>query len=172
MVGRSYIKAALALLAFFAVGYGPVLAQTPSASAIGADAAAASDEAGIRGTLQAYNAALNGGKTQAVLPLYTQDGTFMPPYSRSAIGQDAVRGAYDAVFRELEFNVRFDVAELVRMAPAWAYVRTNSAGTTLHHSTGKTTSEANQELFIFRKGDDGRWRIARYSFSPTNPPAQ
>ncbi len=31
--------------------------------------------------------------------------------------------------------------------------------------------EANQELFIFRKvGDD--WKIARYSFSTTNPPRQ
>jgi ketosteroid isomerase-like protein len=56
------------------------------------------------------------------------------------------------------------------MAPAWAYVRTNSAGATGHHSTGKTTAEANQELFIFRKDGDGQWRIARYSFSPTNPP--
>jgi uncharacterized protein (TIGR02246 family) len=170
MVCRSYIKTALALLAFFAIGHGPVLAQTPNASAIGAGATAAKDEAGIRGTLQAYNAALNGGKTEAVLPLYTQDGIFMPPYSGSAIGQGAVRGAYEAVFQELKFNVKFDIAELVEMAPAWAYVRTNSAGTTLHHSTGKTTSEANQELFIFRKGDDGHWRIARYSFSPTNPP--
>jgi uncharacterized protein (TIGR02246 family) len=129
------------------------------------------DEAGIRSTLQAYNAALNGGTTDAVLPLYTTDGIFMPPYSPPAIGQAAVRSAYDAVFHELKFNVKFDIAELVEMAPTWAYVRTNSAGTTLHHATGKTTNEANQELFIFRKSDDGRWRIARYSFSPTSPPA-
>jgi hypothetical protein len=32
------------------------------------------------------------------------------------------------------------------------------------------SAEGNQELFIFRKGDDCKWRIARYSFSPTNPP--
>ena len=50
--------------------------------------------------------------------------------------------------------------------------RTNSAGTTFHRSLGKKLAEANQELFIFKKGDDGKWRIARYSFSPTNPPAQ
>jgi ketosteroid isomerase-like protein len=79
--------------------------------------------------------------------------------------------AYDKVFEELRFNVKFDIVELVQMAPTWAYVRTNSAGTTGHHSTGKTTAEANQELFIFRKDDDGTWRIARYSFSPTNPPS-
>jgi uncharacterized protein (TIGR02246 family) len=128
------------------------------------------DEAAIRTVMAAYNAALNGGKTAAVLPLYAEDGVFMAPYSRSFIGKDAVHKAYDAVFDELKFDVKFDVAEVVIMAPHWAYVRTNSVGTTLHRSTGKTTAEANQELFIFRKGDDGNWRIARYSFSPTNPP--
>jgi uncharacterized protein (TIGR02246 family) len=135
-------------------------------------AAAAKDETAIRGVLAAYNEALNGGKTTAVLPLYADDGVFMPPYSQSAVGKEAVRKAYDAVFDELKFNVKFDIAELVVMSPVWAYVRTNSAGTTGHHSTGKTTAEANQELFIFKKSDDGLWRIARYSFSPTNPPAK
>jgi hypothetical protein len=67
-------------------------------------------------------------------------------------------------------QLQFTIAELVFMAPNWAYVRTNSAGVTRHASTGKTTAEANQELFIFKKSEDGEWRIARYSFSPTNPP--
>ncbi|MBV8329684.1 MAG: DUF4440 domain-containing protein [Verrucomicrobia bacterium] len=95
----------------------------------------------------------------------------MPPDSLAAVGKEAVRKAYDDVFRKPKFYVKFTIAELVVMAPDWAYVRTNSAGTTGHASTGKTTAEANQELFIFRKGGDGKWRIARYSFSPTNPPS-
>ena len=135
-------------------------------------AASQSDnDAAIRHTMAAYNAALNGGKTEAVLPLYTSDGIFMAPFSQSNIGIDAVKTAYDQVFQELAFNVKFDIQELVVMSPVYAYVRTNSAGTTRHASTGKTTSEANQELFILRKGEDGMWRIARYSFSPTNAPA-
>jgi len=131
----------------------------------------AEDEGAIRGVMASYNDALNGGKTAAVMPLYADDGIFMPPYSQSAVGKAAVEKAYDAVFDELKFHVRFTIAELNVMAPSWAYVRTNSAGTTDHHSTGRTTAEANQELFIFRKGDDGKWRIARYSFSPTDPPS-
>jgi uncharacterized protein (TIGR02246 family) len=135
-------------------------------------AAKADTEAGIKETMAEYNAALNSGRTAAVLTLYTDDGVFMPPYSESAVGKAAVRQAYDKVFDELKFHVKFTISELVVIAPTWAYVRTNSAGTTDHHSTGKTTAEANQELFVFAKGDDGRWRIARYSFSPTNPPAR
>jgi uncharacterized protein (TIGR02246 family) len=153
------------------VNPGKALAQTGDTCVMN-QTTIAQDDAAIRSVLASYNDALNGGKTAAVLPLYTDDGVFMPPYSQSAVGKGAVEKAYDAVFDELKFHVKFNIAELVVMAPTWAYVRTNSAGTTDHHSTGKTTSEANQELFIFAKGDDGKWRIARYSFSPTNPPSR
>ena len=130
----------------------------------------ANEESAIRAVMASYNDALNMGSTDAALMLYAEDGVFMAPYSQSAVGKEAVRKAYDAVFSELKFDVEFSIAELVMMAPNWAYVRTSSAGTTGHASTGKTTAEANQELFIFRKDGDGKWRIARYSFSPTKPP--
>jgi uncharacterized protein (TIGR02246 family) len=148
-----------------------VVALSVSSTLTAAEEAMTNDETAIRSVMASYNDALNGGKTAAVLPLYTEDGVFMPPYSQSAVGKEAVKKAYDAVFDELKFNVKFNIVELVVMAPTWAYVRTNSAGTTGHHSTGKTTAEANQELFIFKKDSDGKWRIARYSFSPTNPPS-
>ena len=60
------------------------------------------------------------------------------------------------MFAELKFDVKFTIAELIIMAPNWAYVGTNSAGTTGHASTGKTTAEANQELFVFREGQGPR----------------
>jgi uncharacterized protein (TIGR02246 family) len=135
------------------------------------DSATGGEERAIRAVMASYNDALNNGSTDAALALYAEDGVFMPPYSQSAVGREAVRKAYDNVFQELKFDVRFTIAEIVVMAPSWAFARTNSAGTTGHASTGRTTAEANQELFIFGKGGDGRWRIARYSFSPTNPPA-
>jgi uncharacterized protein (TIGR02246 family) len=134
------------------------------------DSATSGEERAIRAAMELYNDALNNGSTDAALALYAEDGVFMPPYSQSAVGKEAVQKAYDKVFQELKFDVKFTIAELVVMAPDWAFVRTNSAGTTGHASTGRTTAEANQELFIFRKDGDGKWRIARYSFSPTNPP--
>jgi uncharacterized protein (TIGR02246 family) len=131
---------------------------------------AAADEAAIRKVLSSYQDALNGSSTASVLPLYAEDGVFMPPYSQSAVGKAAVQQAYDAVFKAITLHVKFTVAELVEMAPSWAFVRTNSAGTNKVNATGATSAEANQELFIFHKGDDCAWRIARYSFSTTNPP--
>jgi uncharacterized protein (TIGR02246 family) len=119
--------------------------------------------------MSSYEAALNGSNTEAVMPLYAEDGVFMAPNNQSAVGKAAVRQAYDAVFKAITLKVKFAIAELVVMSPQWAYVRTNSAGTQTINATGAASREANQELFIFKNGDDGRWRIARYSFSTTNP---
>jgi uncharacterized protein (TIGR02246 family) len=129
----------------------------------------AHDEAAIRSVMSSYEAALNASDTSAVMPLYTDDGVFMPPNSQSAVGKAVVRQAYDAVFKAITLNVKFTIAELVVMSPEWAFVRTNSAGTNKINATGATSPEGNQELFIFKKGTDGKWRIARYSFSTTNP---
>ena len=124
----------------------------------------------VSALLAKYNDALNASSTDAVMPLYAEDGVFMPPYSPSAVGSEALRKAYDAVFRAITLNVKFSIAEVVEIAPDWAFARTNSAGTSLDHATGNSSAEANQELFIFMKSRDGSWKIARYSFSSTNPP--
>jgi uncharacterized protein (TIGR02246 family) len=125
---------------------------------------------GVTALLAKYNEALNASSTDAVMPLYTEDGVFMPPYSQSAVGLASVRKAYDAVFNAITLNVKFTIAEIVELGPGWAFARTNSAGTTTDHATGAKSAEGNQELFVLKKDDDGSWKIARYSFSPTNPP--
>jgi uncharacterized protein (TIGR02246 family) len=130
------------------------------------------DKAAIATTLASYNKALNDSSTSEVMPLYMDDGVFMPPYSQSAVGKAAVQQAYDKVFRTITLHVKFTIDEVVQMSPKWAFVRTNSAGTNTFHATGKVSAEGNQELFVFEKDTDGRWKIARYSFSPTNPPGK
>jgi uncharacterized protein (TIGR02246 family) len=127
------------------------------------------DDAAIRNVMSSYEAALNASNTAAVMPLYTEDGVFMAPNFQSAIGKAALRKAYDTVFKAITLKVKFTIDEVVVMSPQWAFVRTNSAGTQKINATGAASPEGNQELFIFKKGDDGMWRIARYSFSTTNP---
>ena len=130
------------------------------------------NERAVAEVLAKYQDALNDSDTAAVMRLYADDGVFMPPYSQSAIGAAAVRQAYEAVFKAIKLSVKFSVAEVVEMAPNWVFARTNSAGTTTINATGAKSGEANQELFIFGKGGDGSWKIARYSFSSTNPTSQ
>jgi hypothetical protein len=69
-----------------------------------------------------------------------------------------------------EFRIRPSLARFVEVGSGWDFARTNSAGTTTDHATGRKSAEGNHELFIVRQEQDGAWKIARYSFSPTNPP--
>jgi len=146
-----------------------------AASAVALSAGVASaqhdtDRSKIEAVLHAYEAALNASNTDRVMTVYAADGIFMPQHSPSQIGADAVRAAYDRVFAAITLDVEFQVEEIVQVAPTWAFVRTNSAGFVTINATGEKGPEANQELFIFQKGDDKEWKIARYIFSTTNPP--
>jgi uncharacterized protein (TIGR02246 family) len=126
------------------------------------------NEKAVAEVLAKYQDALNQSDTDAVMKLYARDGVFMPQNSPSSVGAGEVRKAYDAVFKTIKLTVKFNVAEVVEMAPNWVFARTNSAGTVKVHATGTGGPEANQELFLFQK-IDGAWKIARYCFSTTNP---
>jgi len=127
------------------------------------------NEKAVAEVLVQYQDALNQSDSNAVMKLYAADGVFMPQNSPSSVGADAVRRAYDAVFKTIKLTVKFNIAEIVEMAPNWVFARTNSAGTVRVHATGEGGSEANQELFLFQK-IGGAWKIGRYCSSTTNPP--
>jgi uncharacterized protein (TIGR02246 family) len=126
------------------------------------------NEKAVAAVLAKYQDALNQSDTDAVMKLYAPDGVFMPQSSPSSVGADEVRRAYEAVFKTFKLTVKFNVAEVVEMAPNWVFARTNSAGAVKVHATGAGGPEANQELFLFQK-IDGAWKIARYCFSTTDP---
>jgi uncharacterized protein (TIGR02246 family) len=127
-----------------------------------------SDEKAVASVLARYEKALNESDTDAVMKLYASDGVFMAQNFPSSVGTSAVRKAYETVFKTIKLTVKFNIAEVVQVAPEWAFARTNSAGNVTVNATGARSAEANQELFVFRK-IGGAWQIARYCFSTINP---
>ena len=123
----------------------------------------------IVNVIKAYESALNASDTAACLALYGDNPIFMPQYSEALTGREAVKAGYDHVFHTLKLNVIFTVHEAVEMGDL-AYVRTTSAGQTEILAKKTTVKEGNNELFIFRK-EHGQWKIHRYLFASTNPPA-
>ena len=131
--------------------------------------AAESDKAQIEAVLKTYERVLNASDVDGVVKLYTEDGVFMAQHNPSAAGIEQVEAAYTAVFQAIDLNIEFDIVEIEVIADDWAFARTNSAGTTTINATGDKVADADQELFVLQK-IDGDWKIARYSFSTTNPP--
>jgi uncharacterized protein (TIGR02246 family) len=120
----------------------------------------------IQTLLANYETSLNAGDAGRIEQLYTADGAFMPAGFPTASGQPAVRGAYDAVFKNIRIAIHFTVDEL-KVKGDFAYARTHSTGTSTVVATGASGPEANRELFIFARTADG-WKIARYLFNKTS----
>jgi len=109
------------------------------------------NERAVAGVLSAYNQALNSSDTNAVMPLYAEDGVFMPPNSPSAVGLAEVRKAYDAVFAAIRLTVKFNIAEIIEMNSEWVFARTSSEGTTLTHATGSPAKRQIRNCSFFTK---------------------
>lgn len=118
----------------------------------------------IETVLYTYQNALNESSTTQVLPLYTQDGIFMPQGGPTAKGQEQLKEAYDFVFKTLTLNVKFEIEEVTVINENYAIARTVSKGTQMLHADHKTSPEENRELFILQK-EDTKWKIARYMFN-------
>src|ERR1700752_1832209 len=78
------------------------------------------DEKAVASVLAQYQNALNQSNTDAVMKLYSSDGVFMPQHFPSSVGADAVRKAYDGVFKAIQLSVKFNLAEVVEISPNWA----------------------------------------------------
>ena len=123
----------------------------------------------VKATVNAYRDALVSSDVPAVLKLYTEDGVTMAQNFPTQVGQDAIQSWYTKCFELITLNVKFDIKEVVVVSDEYAFARTASVGTQKQNSTGATSNEANQELFVMQKVDS-QWKIARYCFNSTNPP--
>jgi uncharacterized protein (TIGR02246 family) len=121
------------------------------------------EKTAIEKVLFSYRDALNTSDVNKVLPLYTNDGVFMPSNAPSAIGQEQVKAAYEFVFSQIQLNIEFYIDEIV-VNGDYAFARTTSKGTTLIHANKQTVAEENRELFVLQK-TNGQWKIARYMFN-------
>jgi len=140
---------------------------------LSAQAQGNADEKAIRDLLQRYEKALNVSDLDGVMKLYTADGVFMAQNYPPSEGAEAVRKAYDGFFKAVKIDIKFQIDEVKPVSDKFAYARTRSAFTLKVLGTDLAPMpDNNQEIFLLQKEADGQWKIARYIFSTTNPPAK
>lgn len=122
------------------------------------------EKSAIEKLLFSYRDALYTSDVNKVMPLYTNDGVFMPSNAPSAIGQEQIKGSYEFVFKNIQLsNIEFFIDEIV-VNGEYAFLRTTSKFTTLIHANGQTVAEEGRELFVLQK-TSGQWKISRYMFN-------
>jgi uncharacterized protein (TIGR02246 family) len=124
--------------------------------------------AAITAVLKSYEQALNANDVEGVVQLYTDDAVVLAPNAPSAVGIDAVRATYTGIFRAIDIDLTFKVAEVKVTSPNWAFLRSTSNGSITILANGAQVASSNQELFVLHKVK-GTWKLARYSFSSVLP---
>jgi uncharacterized protein (TIGR02246 family) len=126
------------------------------------------DLAAIEATAVTYLTAFNREDVAGILATYADDGILMAPGRQSSVGKAQLEKVYPGVFERIDFNMAYEIKEVVQTCANWAFVRSATTGTETIKATGKVSSSTYEELFLLRKSADGVWNIARYCTTKTS----
>ena len=115
------------------------------------------DERAIRELVATWMTASEAGNIDTVLGLMTDDVLFMVP-GREPFGKEAFAAASRSM-AGVRMQGSNDIRELVVLGDI-AYLR-NHIALTITPQDGAPVRRAGYTLTILRKGQDGRWRLAR-----------
>jgi len=121
------------------------------------------DEAKIRELISGYQIALNNEEIEKIPTLYSEQAIFIPPEIPAINGVEEIVLTYDHLFSQFDFELEFDIKEVV-ISENFAYVVSNSEGTITLESNQTEETSKNQEIFILIKEGDN-WKISRYMFN-------
>jgi uncharacterized protein (TIGR02246 family) len=115
------------------------------------------DERAIRQVVETWMRASREGDTAAVLSLMADDALFMVP-GREPFGREAFEAASKAM-AGMKLDGKSEIVEL-QVLGDWAFSR-NRLDMTVTPPEGEPVRRGGYTLTLYRKGDDGRWRLAR-----------
>lgn len=115
------------------------------------------DEAQIRDVIETWMRATAAGDIDTVLGLMTDDVVFMVP-GAAPFGKEAFANASKGMHGAAVSGSN-DIREIVVLGD-WAFTR-NYLEVALTPAGGTSVKRNGYTLSIFRKGADGRWRLAR-----------
>ena len=118
-----------------------------------------SDEQQIRGVIETWLAATRAGDLTAILNLMTEDVVFLTAESVPMRREDFVE-QFKSMAGSVEVEGRANVQEITitgDLAVCWNLIEVKVTPL----GGGATVKRAGNTLTVFRRGDDGRWRIWR-----------
>jgi uncharacterized protein (TIGR02246 family) len=130
--------------------------------------ATSTDRRAIEQLLSTYARSLNTSDSELAASLYAPDGVFIPLFLPTVSGED-ILGSYRQIFNTIKLEVAFTIHDITIDGDT-AHGLTSSEGHVTQLSSGKRSPESNRELFVFNRYD-GEWKITRYMFNKTSPPA-
>ncbi len=122
----------------------------------------------IQALLGSYQKALNSSDVDKIMPLYSEDGVFMPANKPTSVGQVQVKTAYQHVFKTIDLDIVFHIDDIERQGDI-AFVRTRSDGEIRLLKDNVVVKSNTRELFILKRVND-EWKIHQYMFNKVDSP--
>jgi uncharacterized protein (TIGR02246 family) len=118
---------------------------------------ASEDEQAIRKVVETWMQASQSGDAATVLSLMTEDAVFTVP-GREPFGREVFEAAA-GVTNAAQIDGTNEIVEL-QVLGDWAFTR-NRIDLTVTPPAGEPVRRSGYTLTLYRKGNDGRWRLAR-----------
>jgi uncharacterized protein (TIGR02246 family) len=113
----------------------------------------------IRTLIQRAVEANNAGAVEAWVDLFAHDAVYMAPGAPSVTTRAGLLEVARAGFRH---QASIDIEPLeIQILGDWAFARTRVSGSVRLQGTGEVVSVDVKEIVIYRRGEDGDWKIAR-----------
>jgi ketosteroid isomerase-like protein len=148
-----------------------IVALAVSATAWSADDSSTKPKTVEMAAHGAYVAAINSNDTEALMADLTDDIVYQAANEPEIIGKDAVRkwvaeyfGAYRTKWEKT--SIGFTVIG------NWAFERYTYRAKDVENKTGAITTDQGKGINIFRRGADGKWRVAIDGWSSDIPRAK
>jgi len=129
----------------------------------------AAEETTIRRTDAAWLAAASAHDLDGILPFWSDDATILAPGTPAIAGKEAIRKYVSAAFATPGFSITWKTDKIeVSQAGDFAY----SSGIdriSLTTPDGKTVTEENRAVAIWKKQPDGSWKCVMDVMSPGPP---
>jgi uncharacterized protein (TIGR02246 family) len=122
-------------------------------------ALAGSDAEAIAAASLAWEKAYNSGNAAGVGELYTADGALLPPGGAQVDGRQAITDFWNGAIASGLADVDLETLELEFSGDSAIEVGRLSG--TVPADGGGTTAVAGKFIVIWKRGDDGAWRLHR-----------
>lgn len=116
----------------------------------------------------AYVAAINSNDVDTLTSDLTDDIVYQAPGAPEVIGKVAVRNWIAGYFGA--FKTRWEKTSIgFTVSGDWAFERYTYKSTDTDRKTGAVTTDFGKGINVFRRGADGKWRVAVDGWSSDKP---
>jgi len=129
----------------------------------------AAEEAAIRAADAQWLAAATTHDLEKILPFWSDDATILAPGSPAVVGKAAIRQYVAGAFATPGFSITWKTDRIEVAGSGDMAYSTGSDKISVNTPDGKTVTEENRSIAVWKKQADGSWKCVYDVMSPAAP---